>query len=177
MRPSHAIVFALVVAGFAPPPIIGPSGSNGESVPNPTMNPWFLFELFHTTVVPALMQKNWLFLALGIPGFTLAELADLVMSIVHGDEAEPQVLAALHMLSGCASSHTYLLFFCACAAVQLSRTTQDNKSNALQMFNCCRIVIVIASLFAPRSSRFRRETDFAIVRQCLNESPACLSSR
>ena len=41
--------------------MIGPSGSNGESVPNETMNPLFLFELFHTTVVPALMQNNWLF--------------------------------------------------------------------------------------------------------------------
>jgi len=46
------------------------------------------------------MQKNWLFVALGIPGFTLEALPDLVMSIMHGDEAEPQVLAALHMLSG-----------------------------------------------------------------------------
>ena len=53
------------------------SGSNGESVPNETMNPLFLFELIHTTVVPALMQNNWLFFALGIPGFTLAESADL----------------------------------------------------------------------------------------------------
>ena len=80
--------------------MIGPSGSNGESVPNDTMNPLFLFELVHTTVVPVLMQNNWLFFAFGIPGFTLEESADLVMSIVHFDEAEPQVLAALHMLSG-----------------------------------------------------------------------------
>jgi hypothetical protein len=67
----------------------------------------------------------------------LAELADLVTSMVHEEEAEPQVLAALHMLSGCASSHTYLLFFCACAVAQVSRTTQDSKSNALQMLNGC----------------------------------------
>jgi hypothetical protein len=100
------------------------------------MNPLFLFELFHTTVVPALIQKKWLFSALGIPGFTLAELAPLVISTVHGDEAEPQVLAALHMLSGFSSSHTYLLFFCACAIAELSRTTKDNKSNALQPWNC-----------------------------------------
>jgi hypothetical protein len=44
-------------------------------------------------------------------GFTLQELAPRVISIVHGDEADPQVLAALHMLSGCASSHAYLLLF------------------------------------------------------------------
>src|SRR5882672_456433 len=110
------------------------SGSNGESVPNETMNPLFLFELIHTTGVPALMQKNWLFFALGIPGFTLAEVADRVMSIMQGDEGEPQVLAALHMLSGCASSHTYLPLFCACAVAQFRKTMQD-KSNALQMLN------------------------------------------
>src|SRR5712664_4813419 len=106
----------------------GSSGSNGESVPNETMNPLFLFELFHTTVVPALMQKKWLFFALVISGFTLAESADLLTSTVHGDEGEPQVLAALHMLSGCSSSHAYLPFFCACTVAELSRTTKENIS-------------------------------------------------
>jgi len=80
--------------------MIGPSGSNGESVPNDTMNPLFLFVLFHNTEVPALMQNNWLSFAFGISGFTLAEVDPRLMSIVHFDEAEPQVLAALHMLSG-----------------------------------------------------------------------------
>jgi len=74
------------------------------------MNPVFLLEVIHTTVVPFLMQKNWLFLALGMPGFTLEELPALVMSTVHGAEAEPQVFAAVHMLAGSASSHAYLLF-------------------------------------------------------------------
>jgi hypothetical protein len=60
-----------------------------------------LFELIQTTVVPVLIQKNWLFFAFGMSGFTLAELDDLEMLIMHGDEAEPQVLAALHMVSGC----------------------------------------------------------------------------
>jgi hypothetical protein len=78
------------------------------------------------------MQKNWLFFALGMPGFTLEELADLVMSIVHEDEVEPQVLAAVHMLSGCPSSHTYLLFFCACVATQLRRRIQHSEKNAFQ---------------------------------------------
>src|SRR5664279_2024135 len=116
--------------------MIGSSGINGESVPNVTMNPVFLFEVIHTTVVPALMQKNWLFFALGIPGFTLDELPDLVMSTVHGAEAEPQVLAALHRLAGCASSHTYLLFFCACAVVQISSTRQGNKSEIIEIPYC-----------------------------------------
>jgi len=65
----------------------------------------------------------------------LEELPALVMSILHGAVDEPQVLAALHMLSGCASSHTYLLFFCACAATQFSKAMQVNKSDALQILN------------------------------------------
>jgi hypothetical protein len=80
--------------------MIGPSGSNGESVPNDTMNPLFLFELVHNTVVPAFMQNSWLSFAFGIPGFTLAEVDPLLMSMVHVEEAEPQVLAAVHMFSG-----------------------------------------------------------------------------
>ena len=66
-------MLAFVVTCFLPPPMIGPSGSNGESLPKETMNPLFLFELIHTTVVPAFMQNSWLFFASGIPGFTLAE--------------------------------------------------------------------------------------------------------
>jgi hypothetical protein len=75
------------------------------------MNPVFLFEVIHRTVVPFLMQKNWLFFALGIPGLTLDELPALVMSMVQGALADPQVLAAVHMLAGSASSQAYLLFF------------------------------------------------------------------
>jgi hypothetical protein len=92
-------VLAFVVIGFLAPPAIGPSGSNGESVPNETMNPLFLFELVQTTVVPVLMQNNWLFFAPGMLGFMLAESADLLMSTVHVDEGEPQVLAALHKIA------------------------------------------------------------------------------
>src|SRR5271169_5172213 len=117
--------------------MIGSSGSNGESVPNDTMNPVFLFEVINTTVVPALTQKNWLFFALGISGFTLDELPALVMSTLQGADAEPQVLAALHMLAGCASSHTYLLFFWACAVAEASNTMQANKSDTLHTRNCC----------------------------------------
>src|SRR5271168_4739228 len=77
-----------------------------------------------------------------MPGFTLAEVADLLMLITHGDEAEPQVLAALHMVSGCGSSHTYLLFACATSPVR--RTMQVDKSNALQVLNRRVTLIAIA---------------------------------
>jgi hypothetical protein len=116
-------VFAFVVIGFWAPPMIGPSGLNGESVPNETINPLLLFELFHMTVVPALMQNNWFLFALGVLGFTLAESPDLVTSTVHVDDAEPQVLAAVHMLSGWLSSHAYLLFFCPSVGAQLRTAT------------------------------------------------------
>ena len=80
--------------------MIGSSGSNGESVPNEIMNPVFFFGLVHTTLVPVLMQKNWLFLALGMSGFTLEELLDRVMLIVQAEVADPQVFAALQRFSG-----------------------------------------------------------------------------
>jgi hypothetical protein len=77
------------------------------------------------------------------------------MSIVHCAEVEPQVLAALHMLSGCTSSHVYLPFFCACAVGQFTRTMQDNSSNELQMLNCCRVLIVRSATAHVRRLRFR----------------------
>src|SRR5271168_3299155 len=107
--------------------MIGPSGSNGESVPNETMNPLFLFELVHTTVVPALIQNSWLFFAPEILGFTLAESELLLMSMVHCDEPEPHVLAALHMFSGCVSSHAYLPLVWAWAVTQFNRRMEDDN--------------------------------------------------
>src|SRR5215472_18157723 len=106
--------------------MMGVSGSNGESVPNATMNPVFFFELVQTTFVPTLTQNSWLFRALGILGLTLEELTDRVMSTVHGEDAEPHVFAVLHMLSGCGSSQAYLLFFCASAKVGL-RAMHNHK--------------------------------------------------
>ncbi len=81
------------------------------------------------------MQKNWLFLAFGMPGLTLEELPALVTSMVQGAEAEPHVLAASHCLLVVASSQTYLLFFCACALVETIKTIQGNKSNKIQVPN------------------------------------------
>jgi hypothetical protein len=52
--------------------------------------------LFHSTVVPALMQKSELPLAFCTPGVTEAALALRLTSTLQGLDAEPQVLAALH---------------------------------------------------------------------------------
>jgi hypothetical protein len=86
--------------------MMGSSGVKGESSGKETMNPMFLFDDIQVTVVPALTQKNWLFLAPGIPGLTLAPLPARLISTVHGAEADPQVLAAEHRLAGAASPHT-----------------------------------------------------------------------
>src|SRR5467141_3819516 len=79
------------------------------------------------------------------------------MSMVHCDEAEPHVLAALHMFSGCASSHAYLPFFCACAVAQFNRRTQHNNGTVLQTLKCSRIFIILSAYSARvRSLRFVR---------------------
>jgi hypothetical protein len=74
------------------------------------MNPVFLLDVIQTTEVPALMQKNWLFFAFGIPGLTVEPPPDLRTSILHASEPDPHVFAAVHMSAGCGSSQTYLLF-------------------------------------------------------------------
>jgi hypothetical protein len=61
----------------------------------------------------------------------LAELEDLVISTVQTDEADPHVFEAVHMLSGDASSHIYLLFFCACAVVQFRERTIHKKNSVV----------------------------------------------
>ncbi len=79
-------------------------------MPNEIMKPVFLLDVIHTTEVPVLMQKNWLFFAFGMPGLTVELPPDLRTLIVQTEELDPQVFAALHMSSGFGSSQTYLLF-------------------------------------------------------------------
>jgi hypothetical protein len=58
-----------------------------------------------TTVVPSSMQNSLLLPGSGVPGFTWLDFADVAMSIVQEDKAEPQVFAELHNSSGIGSSH------------------------------------------------------------------------
>jgi hypothetical protein len=67
--------------------------------------------LFHCTVVPAFTQKRELLLAFGMLGVDEAAFAVRFTSTVHGLEAEPQVLDALHNCAGFASVQAYLLLF------------------------------------------------------------------
>jgi hypothetical protein len=67
-----------------------------------------------------------------MPGLTLEELPALVMSTVHGAEAEPHVFAEVHMLAGSASSQAYLLF--ACAGLQASNMMHDTMSVVASCF-------------------------------------------
>jgi hypothetical protein len=44
VSPIHwTSTLAILLTSFLPPPMIGVPGSNGESVPNESMNPLFLF--------------------------------------------------------------------------------------------------------------------------------------
>jgi len=70
----------------------------------------FLLDDIHTTVVPALMQKNWLPLAFGILGLTEEPSPDFRTSMVQTAELDPQVFAALHWSSGFGSSQVNLVF-------------------------------------------------------------------
>ena len=74
-------------------------------------------------------------------GLTLEELTDRVMSTLHGEVADPHVLAALHMLSGCGSSQAYLLFFCALPGIEPS--TIHNTKEAIENVNFGRYFISI----------------------------------
>jgi len=69
---------------------------------------------------------------------------------VHTDEAEPQVFEALHMLSGWSSSHMYLLFFCACAVVELKKMALDNKSAVAPLLSRLSLLVISARLASPR---------------------------
>src|ERR1700687_1362156 len=90
--------------------MIGASGSHGRAAPNEIMKPVCLFDVIHTTEVPVLMQKNWLFFAFGTLGLTVEPSPDFWILIVQTDELDPQVFAELHMSSGFGSSQMYLLF-------------------------------------------------------------------
>jgi hypothetical protein len=81
--------------------------SNGEVGPKSKTKPVFLDELFHVTVVPTFTQKGLLDLAFGISGVTEAACAVRLTSTVQGVEADPHVVAALHIVSGFGSKQTY----------------------------------------------------------------------
>ena len=68
-----------------------------------------LDELFHVTVVPTLTQKGLFDLAFGISGVIEAAFADRLTSTVQGAEADPHVVAELHIVSGFVSEQTYFL--------------------------------------------------------------------
>jgi len=71
--------------------------------------PVFLDKLCHVTVVPAFTQNVEFPFAFGILGVASAAEAVRLMSTVHGAEADPQVLLALHRAAGLGSEQAYLL--------------------------------------------------------------------
>jgi hypothetical protein len=91
------------------------------------MKPIFLPVLFQVICVPTATQKIALFLASWVLGVEEAPLAVRFTSTMHGVEADPQVLRALHNCTGFGSEHAYLLLF-DCAIVDLARNMSGNAS-------------------------------------------------
>src|ERR1700746_827195 len=71
------------------------------------------------------------------------------MSMVHCDEAEPQVLAALHMFSGLVSSPEYLTLVCACVVAQHNKRMQDDNSHVFQMLTWRRLFMIVSATCSP----------------------------
>jgi hypothetical protein len=108
---KHPVVFATTETACADPPRITPLGSNGEAAPKSTTNPSPLSVLFHWTVVPTLTQNRELPFALGMLGVADAELSVRFTFTLHGLEADPHVLAAVHIWAAFGSAHTSLSSF------------------------------------------------------------------
>ena len=83
--------------------------SKGEEGPKSKTNPVFLDWLFQLTVVPTFTQNGAFDLAPGIPGVTEAAVAVRLISTAQGSEADPHVVAVLHIVSGFVSKQTYFL--------------------------------------------------------------------
>src|SRR6516162_5962166 len=92
--------------------------SNGDEGPKSTTKPTFLDRLINVTVVPTFTQNGALALAPGIPSVTEAAFAVRLTSTVQGSEADPHVVAALHIVSGFGSKQTYFLPPCGPLAVR-----------------------------------------------------------
>ncbi len=85
--------------------------SNGEEEPKSKTKPVFLDELCHVTVVPAFTQNEAFSLAFGISGVDDADAPPLrLISTTQADEADPHIVAAVHILPGFVSEQMYLLF-------------------------------------------------------------------
>ena len=108
---KHPGRLATTVIARSVPPMMAPEGSNGDEGPKSTTKPMFLPVLFHSTVVPALMQKRELPLALGMLGVEDAAFEVRLTSTAHGVDGEPQVFAALHSCAGLAFVQAYLSAF------------------------------------------------------------------
>ena len=90
--------------------MIVPPSSNGAELPKSMTNPVFLDVLCQVTVVPVLTQKVEFPFAFAVLGVASAAFAVRLTSTVHGAEADPQVILALHKAAGFDSAQAYLLF-------------------------------------------------------------------
>jgi len=106
-----------------------PPCANGSEGPKSTTNPVFLEVLWKVKVVPAFTQKVAFPFGFVILATASAEFAVRLTSTVHGVEADPQVILALHNAAGFGSMQAYLLVRdCACAPAQLNSKNNGSKS-------------------------------------------------
>lgn len=95
----------------------------------------FLELVEKVTEVPVLMQNVLLALASGILGFEVAELLPLrLISMVQGEEVEPQVLASAQVLAGLDAEQTsfFALFLVSWLTLKLvRRSTETNRQQTI----------------------------------------------
>src|SRR6516162_4400599 len=119
--------------GRSAPPMMSPSWSNGLASPKSMTKPVFLEPVEKVTVVPTLMQKALLDLASGILGFAVASLPWLrLISMVQGEEGEPQVLATEQMLAGLDAEQTSFLTFFLVSLPAIKLVRRSGKTNRLE---------------------------------------------
>jgi hypothetical protein len=119
--------------------------SNGEEGPKSSTKPVFLDELCHVMVVPIFTQNGAFPLAFGMSGVEDADVLPLrLMSTTQGEEADPHVVAAVHMLPGLVSEQMYLLFLpcCALAAKKPAVNILKNRSEPRHVATRCGNFIV-----------------------------------
>jgi len=92
------------------------------------MNPTFFWVDCHVTVVPVFTQKSSFPFAFGMLGVTEDESEVRLTSTLHGVEADPHVLSALHRLAGFACEQAFLLlsFLLSAAVAKLATSRMAN---------------------------------------------------
>src|SRR5450631_1282703 len=138
---KHPVRLATTETERSDPPMMVPDGSNGDEAPGSTTKPLPLSVVTHFSVVPALTQKSEFPFAFGMLGVADAASAVLFTSTVQGVEADPQVLAAVHICAGFDSAQTSLVFLD--WAVAWPNNASRVKQNVVQQIATLRGIFIM----------------------------------